>query len=155
MKIVAHIENEDVKLNDDGTITYTSKAAVDTDGSGPLHGDPDAQKNTSLHLDGKPLNADEDHYIVIPPSVQACTDKILLGCQAWVCNKKTGACTAAVVGDIGPRKKLGEISVACAKALGINASPTSGGEDAHVIEYTITPGTPAEVNGKVYKLQPA
>ena len=51
---------------------------------------------------------------------------IVLGCQARVSFRgKTPA--EAVVGDIGPRLGLGELSVACAKALDIPDSPISGG----------------------------
>lgn len=153
MKILAQIEGENIALNNDGTVTYLAKAAIDTDGSGPLHGDPDGQHRTSLQHNGKSLNADEDRYIVVPPQIIKGVGPVVLGCQGWACNRKTGACSAAVVGDVGPHSKLGEVSVALAKALGINPSPTSGGEDSHIIEYTLTPGKPAEVNGKIYSLQ--
>lgn len=152
-KLLANIEGEDIMLHDDGHITFKAKAAVDTDGSGPLHGDPDAQADTSLHLNGHALNADEDIYIVVPPAIRDGVTAIVLGCQASVLNAKTGMTTTAVVGDIGPHRKIGEISVACARALGINASPTRGGEDSHVIHYSIFPGMAAVVNGKQYHLQ--
>lgn len=153
MKTIAIIENEPIILHDDGRITYRAKAAVDTDGSGPLHGDPDAQADTSLHLNGKALNADEDIYIVAPPAIINGIPGIILGCQAMVTNTRNGFTTPAVVGDVGPNRKIGEVSVACARALGINPSPTKGGEDEHVIEYTIYPGQAAVVNGKSYHLQ--
>jgi hypothetical protein len=35
------IEGHDIILEDDGRITYTAKAAIDDDGSGPSLGDPD------------------------------------------------------------------------------------------------------------------
>lgn len=154
MKIIATIEGEPVTLQDDGRVTYRAKAAVDTDGAGPLHGDPDAQADTSLHQDGKPLNADEDRYIVVPPAILLGVPGIVLGCQAYVINTRNQLSTPAVVGDIGPHKKIGEISVATAKALGINPSPTRGGEDEHVIDYVIEPGKPAVVGDKTYTLQP-
>jgi hypothetical protein len=154
MKLIANIEGEDVLLHEDGRITFKAKAAIDADGTGPHHGDPTSQSDTSLHLNGKPLNADEDIYIVVPPAILKGVVSIVLGCQALVHNLKNGTSTTAVVGDIGPKKKIGEISVACAIALGINSSPTKGGEDGHVIEYIIYPGQAAVVNGKQYKLQP-
>lgn len=155
MRIIATIEGEQITENDDGTVSYRAKAAVDTDGSGPLHGDPDAQADTSLHHEGKPLNADIVPYIVVPPAISDGVAGIVLGCQAIVTNSRNGARTAAVVGDIGPHKKLGEISVCCAKNLGIDPSPTRGGEDSHVIEYVLYPDTPAVVGGIKYALQPA
>lgn len=155
MRLVATIDNESIMELNDGTVTFHGKAMVDTDGSGPLHGDPCAQADTSLHWQGRALNADEDKYIVVPPAIINGVKGIVLGCQAYVQNVSNGASTEAVVGDIGPRKKLGEVSVACAKALGINPSPTKGGEDKHVIHYSLIPGKPAVVDGKHYTLQPS
>ncbi len=153
-RLMAQIEGEPIFEYADGSVGYTAKAAIDTDGSGPLHGDPDAQKDTSLHWMGKALNADVDKYIVVPPAIIKGVKGIVLGCQALLTNSRNGRHTTAVVGDVGPRKKLGEISVATAKALGINPSPTTGGEDAHVIQYLLQPGIPAVVDGKLYELQP-
>lgn len=155
MKVLGIIEGETITQQDDGRVTWRAKAAVDTDGSGPLHGDPDAQSDTSLHLDGNALNADVDRYIVVPPAIRDGVAGIVLGCQGEVWNKRNGLSTKVVVGDIGPHKKLGEVSVATANALGINASPTVGGEDDHIFEYTIWPGVAAIVEGKQYDLQKA
>lgn len=152
MRLIDTIEGEQIFEHEDGSVTWRAKAAVDTDGSGPLHGDPDAQADTSLHRNGKPLNADIDRYIVTPPAIIAGVKGIVLGCAAHVTNTRNGQSTAAVVGDIGPHRKIGEISVATARALGIDPSPTRGGEDAHVILYTIWPGVPAEVEGVRYTL---
>jgi len=152
-RIIATIEGEPITENDDGSVSYRAKLAVDTDGKGPLHGDPCAQRDTSLHLDGEALNADEDKYIVVPPAVLLGVKGVVLGCQAHLKNMRNGQETDAVVGDIGPHKKLGEASVATAKALGINPSPTSGGVDEHIVEYTLWPGKAAVVDGKNYELQ--
>lgn len=153
MRKIATIEGETIWELDDGSVTYNAKAAVDTDGSGPLHHDPAAQKDTSLHLKGKALNADLDKYIVVPPAIVQGVKGTVLGCKASCKNIRNGMSTDAVVGDVGPHKKLGEISVACAKALGIDPSPTSGGTTEHVIHYSLKPGTPAVVDGKRYQLQ--
>ncbi len=153
MRVLANIEGEDVTELNDGSVTYRSKAAVDSDGIGLPHGDPCWQNDTSLHQNGQPLNADIDKYIVVPPIIPQSVVGIVLGCQANVTNTRNGLSTQAVVGDIGPHKKLGEISVACARALGINDSPVVGGEDGHVIHYSINPGIPAVVDGKTYDLQ--
>src|SRR5215469_2710446 len=67
-KIIDTIEGEDIVLGDDGKVRYKSKAAIDADGIGPSHGDPDKQDDTSLHHNGQPLNADVDQYIVVPPA---------------------------------------------------------------------------------------
>lgn len=153
MRIIATIEGEDITENDDGSVSYTAKAAIDSDGIGPHHGDHTAQDETSLKLNGQSLNADEDKYIVVPPAIINGVTGIVLGCQANVTNTLNGFSTDAVVGDIGPHKKLGEISCACASALDLDPSPVHGGIDEHVIEYVLYPGQAAVVDGKQYDLQ--
>lgn len=154
-KLLGVLENCPILLQPDGTVHVVAKAAIDGDGTGSSHGDPDFQPRTSLKDKGNFLNSDVDIYIVVPPAIEDGVEPVVLGCQATVTNRTNGKSTAAVVGDIGPKNKIGEISIACAKALGIDPSPTTGGEAAHVIEYIITPGKPAVVNGKTYALQPA
>lgn len=153
MKIIAIIENERIILDNTGRVSYHSKAAIDVDGSGPAHNDPDYQNDTSLHLNGKPLNADLDCYIVVPPAIIHGVLPVVLGCQARVTYK--GKFHAAVVGDISPKTKLGELSRALAIALGIPPSPVSGGEDDHIVGYELWPGKAAVVDGKAYDLQPS
>lgn len=152
MRIVATIENERILEHDDLSVHWRAKAAIDSDGVGPHHGDQTAQDQTSYKPD---LNADVDRYIVVPPAIRNGVKGVVMGCMAHVTNTVNGQHTAAVVGDIGPRHKLGEISCACASAIGLNPSPVSGGVDEHTIEYVIFPGVPAIVNGKTYTLQPA
>ena len=132
-------------------VSWLSKAAIDGDGSGDSHGDTCFQNDTSLHNNGNPLNSDVDRYIVVPPQVQQRTRGIVLGCIATVTHTKTGLQCAAVVGDIGPHHKIGEISCATAWALGLDPSPIHGGTDLHDIYYEIFPGQPAPG----YTLQPA
>lgn len=151
--ILAVIEKEPITLADNGRIYYHAKAAVDTDGTGDHHGDPCAQSQTSLRHEGKSLNADVDIYIVVPPTILKGVSPIVLGCQAKVTNETNGKSVDAVVGDVGPHLKIGEISRACAVALGINPSPVSGGMDEHHCYYEIFPGVAAVVNGKQYELQ--
>lgn len=153
-KLISTIDGEDIKEYEDGSVRYRAKAAIDCDGSGSSHGDPYYQPDTSLHLHGEPLNADVDKYVVVPPAIIQGVKGTVLGCLAHVRNSHNDLETFAVVGDIGPRKKIGEISCACAAAIGLDPSPTRGGTDAHIIEYTIWPGRPAEVDGKKYQLQP-
>lgn len=152
MKIIATIEDCDIVEQADGSVTWTAKMAIDGDGVGPSHGDPDYQNHTSLKPD---LNADVDQYIVVPPAIIKGVVGIVLGCAGTVKNQINGLICDVVVGDVGPHNKLGEASIATAKALGVPASPTSGGNASHVFEYTIRPGVPAIVNGKTYALQPS
>lgn len=152
MRVIATIEGEPITEYDNGRVSWRAKMAIDSDGVGPHHGDHTAQDETTY----KPnLNADEDKYIVVPPAIRNGVKGVVMGCQAHVRNIKNGRETHAVVGDVGPHKKLGEASCATASAVGLNPSPVSGGVDEHIIEYTIWPGTPASVDGKIYKLQPA
>jgi hypothetical protein len=155
MRVIATIEGEDITELNDLSVTYQSKAADDTDGSGPMHGDPDGQHDTSLHLNGKALNADIDKYIVVPPAIVHGVKGIVLGCQAFAKNITNGQSSDAVVGDVGPHDRLGEVSNAMAAALGLNPSPTEGGTSEHIIHYSLRPGVPAVVDGKQYQLQPA
>lgn len=141
------------ELSQGGPVHFVADADIDDDGSGPSHGDQFHQGDTTLHLNGHPLNADVDLYIVVPPVIPKSVKGIVLGSQAIVVNRRNGKRSPAVVGDIGPSTKDGEISVALAVALGINPNPNTGGEDSAVIEYTIEPGVAAVVNGKAYDLQ--
>lgn len=151
-RLIATIENENIVENDDLSVKWRAKAAIDSDGVGPHHGDHTAQDETTYKPD---LNADLDRYIVVPPAIRDGVKGVVMGCHAFVQNTKNGMSTYAVVGDIGPHHKLGEISCACAEAIGLNPSPVSGGIDEHAIIYTIWPGIPAVVEGKTYHLQPA
>lgn len=152
-KILGTIEDCEIIEGDDGTVSWTAKLAVDVDGSPNWRRDPTGQADTTLHLHGKPINADAVPYVVVPPLIRDLVAPIVMGCQAEVTYK--GKTVRAVVADVGPRRKLGEGSAALAIALGINPSPTRGGEDSHSIHYRIWPGKPAIVNGVEYQLQPA
>lgn len=151
--VFATIEGHPITLNTDSSITYTAKAAIDGDGSGGnSYGDPDFQDATSLKVNGVSLNAEAEAYIVVPPAILDGVPQPVLGSQAFVSFGSKSV--AAVVGDIGPRTRIGEISIACAEALGIPSSPLSGGVPSGVL-YRIFPGVPAVANGKTYPLQPS
>lgn len=95
-------------------------------------------------------------FIVVPPMIVKSVKGIVMGCRATVTNSHTGQTVEAVVGDGGPRDHLGEISVACARAIGVPTggrfAANSGGADSG-IHYQIWPGVPAVVNGVTYPLQ--
>lgn len=149
--ILDTVEGHPINLLDDGTIQYTAAGRIDGDGSGgnSWH-DPDFQDATSLKFKGVSLNAETENYIVAHPSIIKGVAPIVLGSQAFVTYK--GKTVPAVVGDIGPHSRLGEMSIACAKALGIPESPLTGGVESGV-SYEIQPGVPATANGKTYDLQ--
>jgi hypothetical protein len=136
------------------TIEESAVTLDDNDGSGGNpEGDPDHQDETSLRHGGKSLNAQKVPFIVVPPAILRGVRPVVLGCQAQVVWK--GVKIAAVVGDIGPHTKLGEISVECARRLGMNPSPIHGGIASPSVFYTILPGIPAVVDGITYQLQPS
>src|SRR6266404_1213198 len=99
-RIIATIENEAIFETADGKVAYRAKMAIDVDGIGPKYGDPCAQDDTSLHYKGKPLNADKDKFIVVPPIIPQSVKGMVLGCQARVTNIFMHLVTDAVVGDI-------------------------------------------------------
>jgi len=143
--------------NDSGEelVEFTADADIDCDGSGGNpDGDPWFQPDTTLHhWDGTALNAYDEPFVVTPPLVVKRTRKIVLGSLAMVCHLRTGAWCYAVVGDVGPTRKAGEVSVACARKLGIDPNPVHGGESDKVVKYTIFVGVAAHVSGVTYQLQ--
>lgn len=143
-----------VYLDDDGRIYFTADADIDCDGGKNPHKDPCWQPETTLQLNGKSIDADVVPFIVVPPVIVKSVNPIVLGCQAQVTNGRNGKSVLCVVADLGPKKKLGELSPAAARAIGIDPNPNTGGEESATVFYELWPGTPALVNGIEYKLQP-
>jgi hypothetical protein len=124
---------------------------------------------TSLHLfdqDGNPLPRSSPFkyvdsatvpFIAVPSLIIRGVAGIVLGCRCVVTNSRTGQSVEAVVADVGPADHIGEISVACAKAIGVPIGTThpanSGGAPSPTIHYQLFPGTAAVVNGVTYPLQ--
>lgn len=146
------IENDSISW-DGSVIRFKGRGRIDDDGTGSAHGDRYHQSDTSLHHFGRPLNADVDRYIVLPPQVVHGVAPIVLGSQAYVTYK--GVRKPAVVGDVGPKARLGEISTSLAGDLGINQNPNTGGDDNDDLSYEVYPGVPAKVDGVTYSLQPS
>lgn len=78
-------------------------------------------------------------YIVLPPALMG-NDKAKLGDFAVVINRKNDKSSFAIFADIGPRKKLGEGSIALAAALDVKKNPKTGGPVADLI-YVVFPGS--------------
>jgi len=91
-------------------------------------------------------------YVVVNPHVRRNSTGIVMGCKALVAFG--GRTVAAVVADVSGPNDIGEISVAAAEALKIDASPRSGGVDSGV-EFQLFPGEAAVIGSDVYLLQPA
>jgi hypothetical protein len=96
-------------------------------------------------------------FIVVPPMIIKGVAGTVMGCRALVTNTKNGRTTEAVVADGGPKDHLGEISVACAIAIGVPTGRThaanGGGANTPSINYQLFPGVAAVVNGVTYSLQ--
>jgi hypothetical protein len=81
-----------------------------------------------------------------------------LGDFAIVYNTQNGKITGAVYADVGPRDHIGEASIACANALGINSNPKHGGITAGVVylffpnSKTTWPLTATQINTKAMEL---
>lgn len=159
-----------------GVVTDTGKPTGTPIVQGPGDPRPGAHVSaTSLHLpgkDGKPLphssplryvDADTVPYVVVPPLIVSGVAGVVMGCRAVVTNTLNGKTVEAVVADGGNANKLGEISLACARAIGVPVNDAaahpanSGGIDAsrHVIRYQLFPGVAATVKGVTYPLQPS
>lgn len=152
--VIGTIEGCDILRTDlPETVVFVAKAAIDCDGGNNPEHDPCWRADTTLHHNDHAIDAETVPYVVTPPLIIAKTHGIVLGCKARVTNTRTGQSAVAVVADIGPRRKLGEISPALARLIGVNPNPNHGGEDSHVIRYEFFPGVPAVVNGVTYGLR--
>src|SRR5262249_28835711 len=113
------------------------------------------ERGTSLHgLDGRALSAYQVPFAVVPPLVCQKTRGMVLGSECLITNTVTRQQVLCVVGDLGPRSKVGEISVAAARAIGVPWNPVRGGESRKIIDYEIRVGKPAVINGIRYTLKP-
>lgn len=88
------------------------------------------------------LDSETENYIVVPNLIIQNVDGIVRGCKARITyNGKNAWC---VVGDKGPANKIGELSIAAARAVGIPSSPRTGGLETPEVLYEIWPGIAAE-----------
>ncbi|MEX6686459.1 glycoside hydrolase family 75 protein [Danxiaibacter flavus] len=97
----------------------------------------DASKNAtdaSRYVDSESIN-----FIVLPGGL-GLSQK--LGDFAIVINPATGAYEYAVYADGGPANKIGEASIALAKALGVPFSPKNGGVASGIV-YIVFPNSKA------------
>jgi hypothetical protein len=127
-------------------VSTTSLRLLDSDGNRLPASSPFA------HVDSATVP-----FIVVPPMIVRGVEGIVMGCRCIVTNTGNGRSVEAVVADRGPADHLGEISVACAKAIGVPTGTThpanGGGAPSPTIAYRLFPGTSAVVNGVTYPLQ--
>ena len=154
MKTLGILEGVEIIERNDGSVSWVANAAIDCDGSDNRHHDPCWQPDTTLHHRGRPIDAEAVPYIVVPPIVRNGVKGTVMGCAARITHMITHQTTLAVVADVGPRKKIGELSCEAARRIGLDGNPNHGGTDRNIIRYEIFPGTPAVVDGVKYQLQP-
>lgn len=95
------------------------------------------------------VDAETVPYIVVPPMIVQRTVGVVRGCRARVTlRSKQVDC---VVADLGPSNKIGELSIAAARSLGLPPSPRHGGTELPEVLYELWPGLPAPG----FELQPA
>lgn len=99
-----------------------------------------------------PVDAWAIPYAVVNPTVRRNAKGVVLGCHAVITYESVSV--HAVVADVGPGNKIGEMSVAAAGMLRIPGNPRTGGVDSGVTWY-LYPGTPAVVKDQIYELKPA
>jgi hypothetical protein len=87
------------------------------------------------------VDAETVPYVVVPPLVVQRTAGIVRGCRARVTWQ--GRSVDCVVADRGPANRVGEISIAAARAVGLPSSPRDGGTEATDVLYEVWPGTAA------------
>jgi hypothetical protein len=95
------------------------------------------------------VDAETVPYIVVPPLIIQTTDGVVRGCKARV--SRGDKSVDCVVADKGPRNKIGELSIAAARAVGLRSSPRDGGTERPEILYELWPGVAAPG----FVLQPA
>ncbi|HEV2864716.1 MAG TPA: hypothetical protein VGX48_27200 [Pyrinomonadaceae bacterium] len=87
------------------------------------------------------VDAETVPYIVVPPLVINRTRGVVCGCRARV--TLGGRSVECVVADRGPRNKIGELSIAAARAIGLPSSPRHGGTEEAEVLYELWPGQAA------------
>jgi hypothetical protein len=87
------------------------------------------------------VDAETIAYVVVPPIVVQATRGIVRGCRARV--TFGGKSVDCVVADLGPAGKVGELSIAAARAVGIPESPRNGGVSDASVLYELWPGVAA------------
>lgn len=120
-----------------------------------------ASKTAYEYRDKKPrdpsrwVDSNAVPYVVVPPELRRKAKGIVLGCACRVTNMLTHQSVDGVVADIGPATKIGEISMAAARAIGIDDDPRIGGTSGRHVRYEIFTNRAAIINGIKYNLIPA
>ncbi len=87
------------------------------------------------------VDAETVPYIVVPSLIVQKTAGVVCGCKARVTYH--GVSVDCVVADRGPSSKIGELSIAAARVIGMNPSPRNGGTEKPEVLYELWPGVAA------------
>lgn len=79
-------------------------------------------------------------YFVLPGGL-APQMKVKLGDLGVALHRPSGKLSAAIYADVGPKGKIGEGSIALAKALGLRESAKNGGTERREIAWLVFPGS--------------
>lgn len=88
------------------------------------------------------VDAETVPYMVVPHLVAAKTAGMVLGCLGRITFE--GRSIDCVVADLSSDERVGELSIAAARELGINPSPRHGGHETPDIQYELWPGRAAD-----------
>lgn len=136
-------------------VWFVGNGDIDSDGGSNPDGDKYYQLDTTLHYNGKPIDAENVAGIVIPGWLPRKVKGIVHGCQGRVTNLDSGQSYPCVVHDDGPLNKDGEMTPYLAKKIGVNPNSVNGGESRPILMYEFWPGVAAVVEGVTYNLQAA
>lgn len=95
-----------------------------------------ARSDPSAYVDSETVP-----YIVVPPLIVQKTAGVVRGCRARATWK--GRSVDCVVADKGPSNKIGELSIAAARSIGLPPSPRNGGTEKPEVLYELWPGVAA------------
>jgi len=141
------IRDWSLTLNGKPSYFWFGDADNDVDGAPYWREDPSGQAGTRWLYNGKAINGDIIPYIVVPPQIIRMTPEILGGCIGTAEYKDL--VIPCVVGDSGPLNKIGELSPAGLRGLGLPAPHNgNGGLDTQEILYRIWPGVAARLELK-------
>lgn len=116
---------------------------VCTDGSGPSHGDKWHQDETAgAYADGTYLNADVTPYLVLPPSgyQKLGASPARVGDVCVLCYGERW--TPAILGEVGPKNKIGEASYKALQELtGLAEVDPNAGAIPRGVECLVFPGS--------------
>jgi hypothetical protein len=87
------------------------------------------------------VDAETVPYIVVPPVIVQRTAGVVRGCKARVSFR--GKSVDCVVADRGPANRIGELSIAAARSIGLPPSPRHGGTEKPEVLYELFPGVAA------------